>query len=225
MIKSKATREDIRIWHYLNKLKEESECLDKQVACVIVGRTSGEILSSGVNTIKVCNFQCDDKENRLCDVTHAEEVAANNFSRYNTPDARGEKIVAYVNLFPCTTCQQILSPFVSEIVAFGFVHKEPVFENIRVVPDLSADLIEHNGRDGQLSIVQGELAELITGISDYFYRPDKLMPLEEILDEVVDVELMLENLKRLIWADNKNSYNVLRDLRGEKLVRLPDRIL
>ena len=38
---------------------------------------------------------------------------------------------------------------------------------------LSDKLLNHNGMEKQLSVVQGELCELVTAISDFFWRPDK----------------------------------------------------
>ncbi len=216
----KLTREDVRIWDYLNKLKEYSQCVDKQVACVIVDKSTGQILSSGVNKIISCDMNCHDKEKRICNTVHAEVMAVNNLNM-----RPWGATIAYVNLFPCIPCQRALFTRVSEVTAFGFKHREAAFKNIRLVPDITAELIGHDGEKKQLSIAQGELAELITCISDYFHRPEKEVPTEEIMDEIVDAELMLESLKRLIWKKDNESYNVLCKVRKDKLTSLLEKVL
>lgn len=207
------------IMHYLNKLKEQSECLDKQVACVIVDMR-GKIIAQGVNEVLACDRNCHDKENRICRVVHAEVVASMNINRASAM----EPLTAYVNLFPCVPCQKVLASLVNGIVVFGPQHKDQVFNHIRLEPNMHHELIEANGRDKQLSVAQGELAELITAISDFFYRTDKLMPTEELADEIVDAELMIDQVKRLLWVEDPETYNILRDVRMKKFAGLVDKL-
>ena len=209
-------RQEAYIFHLMNTLKEESECIDKQVVCVITDK-SYRILSYGVNTILACDQQCHDKENRRCETAHAENMAIANLN-----DFKGRAHYAFINLFPCVSCQNILTEFVKEIVVAGPKHKEQVVKNIRLEGDLYKNLLLENGRDKQLSVAQGELAELITCISDYFYRKDKNIPIEELLDEIIDVELMLMQLKTICWKEVPYSYNTLRRIRGDKHIKLLD---
>ena len=113
-----------------------------------------------------------------------------------------------------------MSHFVEEIVVFGPKHKDQVFNNIRLEPDLNVELLDNNETPKQLSVVQGELSELITGISDYFYRGDKPIPMEELLDEIVDAELMLAQLKLICWKEDNQTFNLLRKIRAEKYLKV-----
>lgn len=210
---------ELEIMHFLNKLKEQSLCIDKQVACVIVDET-GMIVSSGVNMVIECNKNCHDKTNRVCRVEHAESRAY-----FNLREAECEEnLTAYVNLFPCVPCQNLLACAVEEIVVFGPRHKDQVFNNIRLERDLYQEILDDNGKDKQLSVAQGELAELITMISDYFYRSHKNIPLSEIADEIIDAELMIDQVKKVIWKIEPEIFNMLRRTRKFKYLRLLQRI-
>lgn len=206
------------IFHFINQVKGQSRCLDRQVACVITDENL-DMLSYGVNKVIKCDQNCRDKENRTCLTVHAEIVAIDNL-RGSDFEAR----YAYLNLFPCVPCQEALSAFIKEIVVFGPRHKNQVFPFIRLEGDLHRDLLDRNGEKTQLAVVQGELAELITAISDYFHRPNKGTRLTDVLGEIVDVELML-NLARLVcWERDHGTYNYLRSLRRAKYEALRGRL-
>ncbi len=208
------TYEEQNIMHFLNKLKEQSACVDKQVACVITDR-SYKIISIGVNEIVSCDKNCHDKENRICDTVHAETIACANLNDFNH-----RAKYAYINLFPCPPCQTMLEHYVDEIIVFGKKHKDQVFDNIRLEPNLYLDMLESNGVNKQLSVAQGELAELITAISDYFYRKDKNKKLINIVDEIIDAEFMLDQIKLIIWKGEPEFFSYLKVLRGPKYKRL-----
>ncbi len=217
---------ELHFANYLNKLKEQSQCLDKQVACIIVDKQD-RIVSQGINEIIKCDKKCHDKENRICVVRHAEIVAIRNLRP--EPANPGSRTIyqapefpfAYINLFPCVPCQKELAHIgIQEIVVFGPRHKDQWFKNIRLEPDIFAELAAHNGRDKQLSVAQGELAELITSISDYFYRPDKFTTPHDLADEIIDAELMIDQVKKLLWENESETYNIIRELRIRKFVKL-----
>ena len=212
---------EAHIFHLMNLLKEESQCLDKQVVCIITDNRYN-ILSYGVNKVIACDQQCDDKVNRRCETAHAEVVAGDHLRNGYFCLVH----FAFVNLFPCAPCQEMLESIgVKEIIVAGPRHKEQVFKNIRLESDLYKSLLLENGKEKQLSVIQGELAELITIISDYFYRPLKKVPVEEMVDEIVDVELMLMQLKMICWKGDSQFYNLLRNIRGLKHVALLDKIV
>ena len=211
---------ELDIAAYLNRLKERSKCLDKQVACCIVN-PEGRIIASGVNEILLCDKNCHDKENRTCEVRHAEITACNNLRYDDLLLPLKIPFTAYVNLFPCVPCQKFMAQSgVTEIVVFGPRHKDQWFENIRLERDIYADLIQSNGEAKALSVAQGELAELITAISDYFYRPDKLVPPHDVIDEIIDVELMVAQVKKILWKREPETYNILREMRKTKFRKL-----
>ncbi|KKK65668.1 hypothetical protein LCGC14_2971820 [marine sediment metagenome] len=62
---------ELHFANYLNRLKEQSQCLDKQVACIVVDELD-RIVSHGINEIVECDKKCHDKENRICVFRHAE---------------------------------------------------------------------------------------------------------------------------------------------------------
>ena len=207
------------IFHLMNILKEESKCLDKQVVCILTDQDF-HILSYGVNTVIACDKNCHDKENRICHTMHAEIMAIDNcHDKWKT-------YYAFVNLFPCAPCQKALDNYgVMEIVVAGPRHKEQVFANIRLESDLYKDLLLENGEAKQLSVAQGELAELITAVSDFFYRDEKHIKTADIADEIVDVELMLMQIKTICWKKDPEFYNLLRELRAMKHRTLIDKIV
>jgi deoxycytidylate deaminase len=124
---------DIRMFFVMESLKPLSKCFDKQVVCIIVNRNQ-EVLSVGINTVKKCNKECDDKEHRVCEVVHAEKQAILNASFFLGKEEKPEDRIAYVNLFPCKPCQQVLESFVGEIVTFGMAHKEWVSDKVMLFP-------------------------------------------------------------------------------------------
>jgi len=169
-----------------------------------------------------CDQNCHDKENRVCLTEHAEIIAIRKLSTTPLPT----HCYAFVNLFPCAPCQKALKKInIQEIVVAGPKHKEQVVDNIRLEADLYKNLLLENGIEKQLSVAQGELAELITAVSDYFYREDKHEPIENLLDEIIDVELMLMQLKMICWKKDPHTYNKLRLIRSDKHVELNDRIV
>lgn len=211
--------QEYNIMHLLNRLKEQSTCLDKQVACIIVD-SNYNILSTGINTIITCDENCHDKKERICSTIHAEIIACTNMNTLNRIKAR----TAYINLFPCIPCQHTLKNWVHEIVVFGPKHKEQEFKNIRLERNLYADLLESNKQAKQLSVAQGELCELVTAISDYFYRPEKNMKVATIVDEIIDAELMLDQIKLICWKGKPEFYNLLKDAREMKYKKIQERL-
>lgn len=204
-------KEEVRIHYLLHQLKQESKCIDKQVACIITDNDLN-ILSYGINTIIECNKDCHDKENRVCNVIHAEVVAAKNLNK----DSVVEKGKAWLTLFPCAPCQEALRPYVDEIIVFGPKHKDQVFDNITIKENFIEELIEYNNPIRQLSIIQSELAELVSAVADFQYRTDKGQLTEPVIDEIVDVENQLILLKEILWRSDPETYNKLRYFRREK---------
>ena len=211
--------QEYNIMHLLNKLKEQSVCIDKQVACIITN-SNYDILSTGVNKIVKCNKNCHDKEHRICKTVHAEVIACHNMNTLH----RIKTCTAYVNLFPCVPCQQTLKNWVGEIVVFGPKHKDQKFANIRLEQNLYADLLNSNKQAKQLSVAQGELCELVTAISDYFYRPEKKMKIDDIVDEIIDAELMLDQIKLICWNKDPKFFNVLRTCREMKYKKIQEQV-
>lgn len=207
---------DIEMFYQLERIKAQSRCIDKQVACIIADKDYN-IIATGVNTIVKCDKNCHDKENRTCEVVHAERMAVRALSDHqcdllnHVPGGR-----AYVSLFPCKACQELIAPFVDEIVTFGMIHKDWVSgDKLTVFPHMSYMLKKYNGDEKQRFIAMGELAELITAVSDFFAREDKKSA-RELLDEIFDAETQIEILKILVHEAYPEAYNVLREIRDEK---------
>lgn len=111
-----ATFEDKLIIKEAETASADSVCIDRKVGCFLICE-EGNLTSC--NEVIRCNKQCDDKENRICEVTHAEVAALRKAEEKGwTP------ITAYVTLYPCFPCMQALTAAgVKEIVVFGFSHK------------------------------------------------------------------------------------------------------
>ena len=57
-------------------------------------------------------------------------------------------------------------------------------------------ILNNNGTEKQLFVIMGELAELITIISDHFIR--RRHALSDVADEIADVYLQINLLKRIV---------------------------
>lgn len=130
LIKRQITVNDVNMYFLLQHLKELSTCIDKQVACILTDKDYN-ILSVGINTIINCDRNCLDKQFRICNVIHAEAKAISLLNQDNLDSV----YYAYINLFPCPTCQKLLDPIVTEIISFGPIHKQQVSNKLVVFND------------------------------------------------------------------------------------------
>jgi len=169
------TKEDLMMFVTMNGMKKLSKCIDKQVVCLIVDE-GYNILSVGINTIEACDQNCADKDNRLCVVRHAEQVAVDNLAALNIQRARR----AYVSLFPCVSCQLSLDPFVDEIVAFGMVHKQWVSDKLVVFPHISYKLLEASKNSKDVDII----AQLHKTAKDKGFSRQAILEVLSDIDEI-----------------------------------------
>ena len=88
------------LWQLVTALEGNSECLDKQVACLIYNTSTDEVLGRGWNIH--LDGVCD------CDTTktaqHAEQTCYNDLY---LPVNRNN-LVAYVSHKPCSNCENLL---------------------------------------------------------------------------------------------------------------------
>jgi len=183
--------EDYRMLQLCQAVAAMSTCTHKQVGAVIVNKAS--ILGIGYNTV----LRCNDRHDKTCLVEHAERVALDK-TKYT------DGAICYVNLFPCLACQEALaSAGIDAIVVFGeqgnkLVHPSWGDRPIYLMPPLPSLLLAYNGERNQHQVVQGELAELITAISNYDARLDRAESKDEqkqaLVGEMVDVQLQLQIL-------------------------------
>jgi deoxycytidylate deaminase len=184
------------MYSVLNMLRRTSKCADKQVACIITDMEDN-ILSVGINQVHVC-VNCNITGSKDgCHVTHAEMAALANLH----PGHANKKKRAYISLFPCEVCQVALAREVDEIIVYNKQHKKQVIDSsmLKLGYNITAELIERNGEQKQLAVVAGELGELITEISNFFYRRhERTSSFKDLMDEIVDAELMIEVLLELL---------------------------
>jgi len=187
------TEDDLKFYHLCNTVGKLSTCLDKQVGTVIVDRDT-ELMSVGFNHVKQCNGLCD----KTCRVVHSEAYAVARLNPGITP------FRAYVNLFPCLNCQNIMSNAgIQEVYVFGAqgnkAYEKRAGLRIYLLPNLPKLLTEYNGPRNTRAVVQGECAELITAISNYDARHDrnetKAEQRTEVLKEFVDIRLQSYTLQ------------------------------
>lgn len=194
------TEEELKLYHLCHTLGSFSTCKDKQVGAVI--RTLNNRLTVGYNRVINCNMQCD----KTCNVIHAEEMAL------MAPDEELTGATAYISLFPCLRCQTlIMLAGIKKVVVFGVQGLKQCKEywreegTIELLPDVPRLLLSYNGPRSQSQVIQGELAELITALSNYFAREDrpesKMAQLQEIGAEVIDVKLQLAVLAQIIGLE------------------------
>jgi len=123
------TEMDVKLFYVMDEMKSLSRCRDKQVVCLIVDETDN-IVSMGVNNVIECDRNCGDKVNRKCSVVHAEVEAVKHLKLITLNNGPKLGLRAYVNLFPCAPCQNVLDQYVEEIVTFGMAHKEWVSDKV-----------------------------------------------------------------------------------------------
>jgi len=186
---------DYKMYELCYTMGRMSSCSHKQVGAVIV--RDGKILGVGYNHVLSCNGLHD----KTCTVSHAEVEAC--------PGIAINGSICYVNLFPCEACQRYLwSRGVREIRVFGKQGTKPMVPLadllITVLPDLPALLLNYNKEHKARQVVQGELAELTTAISNLDARDDRPESRGQLIDDIagetVDVALQL-NILRLSLRD------------------------
>jgi deoxycytidylate deaminase len=186
-------------WRYyglIQELRLLSICEDKKVSCIITNEFDS-ILSIGINTTK--HKECTLSTGECtCEAVHAEVNALRKLASWSIPYA------CYISLGPCEECQRALYlAGIKEVYVYNKQHK-PTINHLELCTEflgIAEGLIGNNGREKQLAVIQGELAELITAISDTFYRGDKAeysKALDNLLDEIVDVKLQLSILSSIL---------------------------
>jgi deoxycytidylate deaminase len=214
-----------KFFFLLEELKKQAKCLDKQVACIITDAYDN-ILSIGVNEVVHCGGCTKEGSKATCAVRHAERVAIDNLHPNNI--CEDETLKAYLSLYPCEKCQTALSHIVSEIYVYGGQHKKKVIATpIMCLPNLSLDLPAINGEQKQLAIIQGEQAELVTAISDFFYREhEREDGIDSLLDEIVDSKTQTSILMAILQANYSSSvYADLGEMEQQKLMKVKDNIV
>jgi deoxycytidylate deaminase len=204
-MKRELTEKDIEIYYFLMQLKEKSECIDKQVACIIVDENYN-IVSQGVNIIQECDKNCYDKVNRICNVKHAEEVAIENLCLFNQGN---RKLKAYISLCPCVACQKILGPYVEEIIYFGMTHKDILkrFKNkIINFPHLHYKIHSSSFDNETLENVKNAFKTLVNCMDE----PDE----QHVIHAIIQAEVQLEQLKMLMYESDSEFHNNLRTIRN-----------
>ncbi len=208
---------DIRnIEYLLTSLREQSECIDKQVACIITDKEDN-VLSFGWNTIINCNKQCHDKEHRICEVTHAEIIALGNLSKENKLIASK----AYVSLYPCIPCQKACEKAgIKEIISFTENHKGQYFENIRFEKSVNDEMLDRNAVDtnNELKYSAYHLTRVMSAcraLSNdvYLLSKETLISEPSFFKSIVDMEFELEQIKSVLWSIDPEAYNKLRESR------------
>ena len=76
------------------------------------------------------------------------------------------------------------------------------------------------GLTGVVTSLVAGVSLLASGCSDYFYRPDKEKDLNYIVDEIIDAEFMLDQIKLITWIMEPETFNILRKLRNDKYHKL-----
>jgi deoxycytidylate deaminase len=107
---------DKNVYAFIKKMIGYSKCDYRKVVCVLV--QNQQMISYGVNKVLLCDKNCKDKENRLCEVIHAEIMALDSMNPNTRKRINKTTASAYINHYPCTNCQKVLSKYVSEIFLF-----------------------------------------------------------------------------------------------------------
>lgn len=180
-IRNELTELELKVYELLQRVRSFSKCADKQVAACSVynGRIQSIAYNQPTSTcMKACNTS------KSC-AQHAE-----------TQLARVMDCDVYVSLFPCEPCQEYLyTQGAKRIFAFSSPHKKYAgLNNITILPDLAAILLNFNGETKQKQVTAGELAELIVELMNSERKDSRAIDVE---DEYIDVVLQLHCLERM----------------------------
>ena len=180
------TKEEIEYYDLLEKLRCMSSCSDKQVAALATN-DMGKIISVSYNQPTECCDSCASSEHPKNCAIHAEQGLILQPGCF-----------VYLTTFPCEACQMFMfSAGVRRVYVFGDQHKKDTgLLDITLLPDIASTLVKFNGIDKQKNVIMGELAELITAIADSMRKDPK--DTRDIEDELIDVELQLQCLRRCI---------------------------
>ena len=180
------TQEQCNIYELLESLRRLSPCKDKQVAGIATDAL-GRVMNISYNKpTPACNL-CDTSVHPEGCAVHAE---------------RGLLLIpgctVYLTTFPCPDCQTHLwSAGVETVYVYGKQHKQDTgLLNIILLPNIADILVGYNGKEKQKTVIMGELAELVTAIADDSRKDTK--DNRDILDELIDVELQLQCLRRCL---------------------------
>lgn len=182
----KLDEEQTVIYELLETIRRFSPCKDKQVAAISTDEM-GKLLSVNYNMPTGSCDMCNSKEHPKHCAVHAEAGLL-----------LQKNCCVYITTFPCADCQMLLwSVGVGRVYVFGNQHKEDTgLLDITLLPDVASTLVAFNGLEKQLTVVMGELAELITAIADSSRKDTK--DNRDLWGEVVDVELQLKCLRRVL---------------------------
>jgi NTP pyrophosphatase (non-canonical NTP hydrolase) len=98
----------------------------------------------------------------------------------------------------------------------NFVTFKRIIDYIQSEQTVISMAIEHFGEQSQVNKSQEELAELIQALNKYrMYRSNKT--LADLLEEIVDVEIMIKQLKKMYVEANIEKYNTIRATKYYKL--------
>jgi len=173
---------EVAVYELLETARTFSTCEDKQVAALCANGT--DILSVAWNKPNhLCKMNCDAVD-KVC-ATHAEIVLT---------VTAGSTV--YLSLFPCVPCQMSLfSRGVKYIYVFGEQHKDDCgLLQITLLPNMAKVLTDFNGKDHQLSVIMGEMAELTVELCNSQRKDTRTT---NITDELIDVELQMHCLRAL----------------------------
>lgn len=204
------------ILYMLNYLREQSECIDKQVSCIITDEDDN-IASMGWNQIINCDKNCHDKENRICLTEHAEIIAL----RAIPENWEIEPYKAYVSLFPCKDCQEMLQLHgIKEIISFTEDHKGSSFPNITFAENINYELLNSDPVDTRnkikhtkyhIQLIESACQELKDDM--YTLYDFRYVQAPGLLKSIADMELQLEQLKLILWSEDPEFYNKMREAR------------
>lgn len=187
------TQQDYKIYQLCSSLGSMSTCKDKQVGAVIVDE-KGLIVGSGYNMPHHCNNLC----NKTCSAIHAEFMAIGQLPIRDSVLFPGS-YTAYINLYPCKNCQESMrNRGITTVKVFGIQGNKWDYNilDIELIPDLPSLLLSMNGPSRCRQIMGGEMAELITAISNLDARDDRPETrdklIQDMIDEYVDVQLQLQ---------------------------------
>ena len=197
----------------LNTIKEFSECIDKQVSCIITDKDDN-VLSMGWNQVEACDKNCHNKKNRICTTVHAEIVAMGSLN----DRMKKEAVKAHVSLFPCKPCQQFLKDNgVTEIISYTANHKGLIPDMAITFPKNINDLLlDRSGVDtlNKINYTSTDMGKVTTTL-DSLIRAICSEDFSFISDNLILVELQLEQLKLMLWSKNTEFYNELRKNREQ----------
>ena len=178
-----------KIWENAMQIAEQSNCLKRHVACIIVDQ-NGTMISTGYNFHEDGICDCETTKTAL----HAEIMAVNNIPE----EKRNINLYAYITHRPCERCQSILDAVCQNTRYEDLSH---VLPKDYIPPQVKDTLVERGHTHGDFS----ESALYVQHVKDLMREQLNWYELPEHQREALD--MIQHKIGRILHGDYMHQDN------------------